>query len=61
MEIDELSMSPSILPEIKKIVRSLAWRGIRTLSRQVLQLNSHAEVLAFAQHALQQRVEEIPY
>ncbi len=61
LEIDELSMSPSILPEIKKIVRSLSWRGVRTLSRQALQLNSYAEVLAFAEQALQQRVEEIPY
>jgi phosphoenolpyruvate-protein phosphotransferase (PTS system enzyme I) len=61
MEIDELSISPSILPEIKKIIRSLSWRGIRTLTRQALQLNSYAEVLSFAEQALKERVEEIPY
>ncbi len=59
--VDELSMAPSILPEIKKIIRAINWRGTRTLARQALELRSYQEVQEFAAKVLQQWVEDIPY
>ncbi|MBL7033192.1 MAG: phosphoenolpyruvate--protein phosphotransferase [Candidatus Delongbacteria bacterium] len=61
LEVDDLSMAPSILPEIKNIIRSISWRGLRALGRQALRLNSYEEVRHFAAQLLEQWVEEIPY
>jgi len=45
--IDEVSMSPFMIPEIKKIIRSMTYREAQEIARHVLTFETGTEVLNF--------------
>jgi len=45
--INELSVVPSILPEIKKIIRSIEFEQARNLVEEVMKLNDSKEIERF--------------
>ncbi len=47
MGVDELSMSASVIPEIKSIIRSLGYENMRQLVVPALDLETAEEVRAF--------------
>ena len=53
--LDELSMSPTAIPEIKKIVRSVQYAEIRHLANEVLDIATGSEV----KHYAEKRAKEI--
>jgi phosphotransferase system enzyme I (PtsI) len=58
--IDELSVVPSVLPEIKKIIRSLSYAEMVTLSRTALALTSGEEIGALLRKFLVDRLPDLP-
>lgn len=44
MDIDELSVSPSTVPEVKRLIRSVGFEEAKKLVEKVLYLSSHKEV-----------------
>jgi phosphotransferase system enzyme I (PtsI) len=44
MGLDELSMSPAAVPEVKKIIRSLTMEGAREMTRQAFSLSTAWEI-----------------
>ena len=53
--LDELSMSPLVIPEVKKIIRSLTLREAKELTRKALKLSTAQEIEAL----LKERVKKI--
>jgi phosphotransferase system enzyme I (PtsI) len=47
MGLDEISTSPVLLPEIKKIVRSLTYKEAKTIAEYALTLSTGQEVIDF--------------
>lgn len=47
MEMDELSMSPVFIPEIKKIIREMSYEECRSIANNALQMNTAQEVRAY--------------
>lgn len=45
--LDEFSMSPIVLPEVKKIIRSITYKEAKTVAQRALELNTAEEVEAF--------------
>jgi phosphotransferase system enzyme I (PtsI) len=60
LEMDELSVVPAILPEIKKIIRTLDSGEAKELTRQVLELSSGEAVQQHLRDFLRRVVPEIP-
>ncbi len=58
--IDELSVVPTVLPEIKKIIRSFKYRDARRIADKVLTLPNESEIKDFLSIAVRDRVPEIP-
>lgn len=58
--IDELSVVPSVLPEIKKIIRSLDFRQSREIVRHVMKLPTGAEVEAYMRSTFRKQFPDIP-
>ena len=52
--IDEISTSPVMVPEIKKIVRMMTYKEAEEIAKQVLTFNTGAEVLQFLKTKFQQ-------
>lgn len=60
MGMNELSVVPAVLPEIKKIIRSLDYKSMQELARTVLSLPSGEEVEACLRTFLMKHVPDIP-
>lgn len=60
MGINELSVVPSVLPEIKKIVRSVRYTEMRKAARDVLTLGSGDEVRAYLRKVIKRSCPDIP-
>jgi phosphoenolpyruvate-protein phosphotransferase (PTS system enzyme I) len=58
--IDELSVVPTVLPEIKKVIRSFKYRDARRIADKVLALANEDEIKDFLATAVKDRVPEIP-
>ncbi len=54
MGIDEISTSPVMVPEIKKIIRSMNYKDAQEIAKQVLTYNTGNEVLQFLKTKYQQ-------
>ncbi|HHY36809.1 MAG TPA: phosphoenolpyruvate--protein phosphotransferase [Firmicutes bacterium] len=50
--LDELSMSPSSLPRVKQVIRSLSWRDARQMANHALGLNTAGEIKAYMERCL---------
>lgn len=60
MGMDELSVVPQILPEIKKIIRSVSYASLQELARKALALRSGAEVEELLRNFISREVPDIP-
>jgi len=59
MEIDELSVSPIDVPEIKKIVRSTNFRKAKKLAQKALEFSTAREIAEFMRHYMRPRFKDI--
>jgi phosphotransferase system enzyme I (PtsI) len=60
MGIDELSVVPAVLPEIKKIIRSISFESMQELSRRALMMSSGEEVEHHLREFIARNVPDIP-
>lgn len=60
MGIDELSVVPSMLPEIKKIIRSVGVSSARRIAKKALAMSSAEEVREYLLSVMKKRLPEIP-
>jgi phosphotransferase system enzyme I (PtsI) len=58
--LDELSVVPSILPEIKKIIRSIKYKDARRIADKMLSLPTESEIKTFLASVVQQKLPELP-
>jgi phosphoenolpyruvate-protein phosphotransferase (PTS system enzyme I) len=58
--IDELSVIPPVLPEIKKIIRSIKVKDAKRVADKVCTLHTEAEIRAFLSSIIKNKVPEIP-
>ena len=58
--LDEFSVVPNILPEIKKIVRSIHYMEAQHIAEQVLTMRSEDEIKAFLKHLMKHKFPDIP-
>jgi phosphotransferase system enzyme I (PtsI) len=57
--LDELSMSPVVVPEVKKIVRSLTLQEAKELSRKALELPTAQEIRALLKERIKKFMPEV--
>ena len=60
MGIDELSVVPSILPEIKKIIRSVKYKDAKKIADKVLTLHTEAEIKEYMSSVVKKQLPDIP-
>jgi len=60
MGLDELSVVPPVLPEIKKIVRSIRHREAKRIAEKALSLQTAEDVKKFLTDVMKQKLPEIP-
>ena len=58
--LDELSVVPSLLPEIKKIIRSIKYKDAKRVAETVLGMSSAAEIRDYLSSVVKNKVPEIP-
>lgn len=58
--VDELSVIPPVLPEIKKIIRSIKHRDAHRVAAKVLGMNNEREIRDYLSSIIKNRVPEIP-
>jgi phosphotransferase system enzyme I (PtsI) len=58
--LDEFSVVPNILPEIKKIIRSIHYTEAQHVAERVLMMQSEDEVKAFLKHLMKYKFPDIP-
>jgi phosphotransferase system enzyme I (PtsI) len=58
--LDELSVNPAILPEIKKIVRSVKYRDARRIAVKILGYTTESEIKDFLSSIVKNKVPQIP-
>lgn len=56
MDIDELSMSPLFVPEIKKIIREISYEECRSIAKTVLQMKTAKEVRKFMNEFIENKL-----
>jgi phosphotransferase system enzyme I (PtsI) len=59
MGIDELSVSPIDVPEIKKIIRATSYREAQKLARQALKFSTAQEISEFMRHYMRPRFKDM--
>ncbi|MFN3821231.1 MAG: phosphoenolpyruvate--protein phosphotransferase [bacterium] len=60
LDIDELSVSPVALPEIKKLIRSISYREARKMAEEALQCTTAKELHTFCWEAMKHRFANFP-
>jgi phosphotransferase system enzyme I (PtsI) len=58
--LDELSVVPAILPEIKKIIRSVKYRDAKRVAETALGMEDAEEIRAYLSSIVKNKVPEIP-
>jgi phosphotransferase system enzyme I (PtsI) len=58
--LDELSVNPTILPEIKKIIRSVRHKDARKVAEKMLTLPTEAEIKEFLSTLVRDKIPELP-
>ena len=59
--VDELSVIPPVLPEIKKIIRSIKLKDAKRVADKVCALHTEHEIRAFLSSIIKNKVPEIPF
>ena len=57
--VDGLSMSPSALPEIKRIIRSVTSEDAKVIANHVLSLRTRVEIQSYLQDVLPPEVRQV--
>lgn len=57
--LDEFSVIPSVLPEIKKIIRSMKYREAKRVAKKVLAMNSADDVKSYLIEVMKEKFPEI--
>lgn len=60
MGIDELSVVPSVLPEVKKIIRSVSYKEASKISRRALSMKTPEEVFEYLRKTLKTKLPDVP-
>lgn len=60
MGIDSLSVVPSVLPEVKKIIRSIHYKEAAKISRRALTLGTPEEVFEYLKRTLKTKLPDVP-
>jgi phosphotransferase system enzyme I (PtsI) len=58
--MDELSVVPAVLPEIKKIIRSLSYKDMQEIAKKMLSFSSSEEVEMYLRSFLKKKCPDIP-
>ncbi|MFH0989260.1 MAG: phosphoenolpyruvate--protein phosphotransferase [bacterium] len=58
--LDEFSVVPDILPEIKKIIRSVKYSDAQKIAKHVLRLKTEEEVQEFLRDVMKKKLPDIP-
>ncbi len=58
--LDEFSMSPSSLLEVRKILRTIDFREAQKMTEEVLKMNSSSSIVAFIKKWMSERFEYLP-
>ncbi len=58
--LDEYSVAPTILPEIKKIIRSIKYKDAKKIADKVLTLPTEVEIKDYLASVLKEKLPEIP-
>jgi phosphotransferase system enzyme I (PtsI) len=58
--LDEFSVAPHIVPEIKKIIRSISYEDAQKISKQVLKIRTVKEVQEYLNDLMKKKFAEIP-
>jgi phosphotransferase system enzyme I (PtsI) len=58
--LDEFSVVPRVLPEIKKIIRSVSYKAARKLAKHVLTLDSEDEIKSYLKSHMQKILPDVP-
>ena len=60
MGIDELSVVPTVLPEIKKIIRTIRYKDAKRVADKVLTLHTEDEIREFLASIVKKQLPDIP-
>jgi phosphotransferase system enzyme I (PtsI) len=58
--LDEFSMVPAVLPEIKKIIRSIKSREAKRIAEKALSFSTEEEVEQYLREVIKEKFPEIP-
>ncbi|HXG00072.1 MAG TPA: phosphoenolpyruvate--protein phosphotransferase [Bacteroidota bacterium] len=58
--LDEFSVAPAVLPEIKKIIRSIKYKEARKVAERVLTLSTEKEIKEYLASVLKEKLPELP-
>jgi phosphotransferase system enzyme I (PtsI) len=58
--LDEFSVIPTVLPEIKKIIRSVKQRDAKRVAERALAMTSEAEIREYLSSVVKNQIPEIP-
>jgi phosphotransferase system enzyme I (PtsI) len=58
--LDEFSVVPRVLPEIKKIIRSVSYREARKLAKHVLTLDNEDHIRSYLVSYMQKKFPDVP-
>lgn len=60
MGLDEFSVAPAVLPEIKKIIRSIKYKEARKVAERVLTLSTEKEIKEYLASVLKEKLPDLP-
>jgi phosphotransferase system enzyme I (PtsI) len=58
--LDEFSVVPAVLPEIKKIIRSIKYKEARRIAEKALRFSTEEEVERYVREVIKEKFPEIP-
>jgi len=58
--LDEFSVVPTVVPEIKKIIRSINYAEAQHVAERVLTMQTEDEIKAFLRHFMKNKFPDIP-
>jgi phosphotransferase system enzyme I (PtsI) len=58
--MDELSVVPVVLPEIKKIIRSVKYKDAKRIADRVLTLTTEEEIKEYLASVIKERLPDLP-
>jgi phosphotransferase system enzyme I (PtsI) len=58
--LDELSVIPTVLPEIKKIIRSVKYKDAKRIADKVLTLQTETEIKEYLSSVIKDKLPDLP-